>query len=384
MNHIAYIASEYAHPNLPSAGGIGSFIKTMADSLTETGINVTVFVCFAMQDRTWMDNKIKIIEIKDPATPYISPITNRIKIRNVIKKHIKLDKIDLIEAPDWEGIQAFCNFKIPLITRIHGSVSYFNQIQNIKKSKIIFFFEKLSLKISNKIIAVSEFSGKLTGEVFNIPDLKFQVIYNGIDNNKFNPSNIENDKNDNNIIYFGTLVRKKGIIELAHIFNELIKLNSKAKLYLIGKDTVDYKLKISTWKAFKDILSPIANQNVIYEGTIPYNEMSKKIANANVCVFPSFAEAFPISWLEAMSLEKPIVASSIGWAKESIVDNVSGLLEHPLNHKEYALKIAELLSNKKKAKEIGVNARKRVISYFNQKKLIEENILMYKKLTSNE
>jgi hypothetical protein len=42
---------------------------------------------------------------------------------------------------------------------------------------------------------------------------------------------------------------------------------------------------------------------VNYLGSVPYSEI-KTYTQATVCVFPSFAEALPVSWIEAMAMEK--------------------------------------------------------------------------------
>jgi hypothetical protein len=43
---------------------------------------------------------------------------------------------------------------------------------------------------------------------------------------------------------------------------------------------------------------------VNYLGSVPYSEIKTYITQATVCVFPSFAEALPVSWIEAMAMEK--------------------------------------------------------------------------------
>ncbi|MFK8059989.1 MAG: glycosyltransferase family 4 protein [Polaribacter sp.] len=383
MMHIAFITTEYPHPSFSPAGGIGSFVKLMAKSLTKLNHKVTVFLCLSNNNKVWYDDEIRIVEMQAVSPSILSPFKNRFKFNTVIKKYISKDKIDIIEAPDWEGMHAFCNFKIPLITRIHGSVTYFNFLQGIKKPRLLYYLEKKAIKKSQYVIAVSNFSGELTEKVFSIKNFRFKTIYNGIDTNAFK---IENRENSNNldILYFGTLVRKKGVISLAHIFNELHLRNPLAKLILIGKDSVDFLEKTSTWEVMKTILSPSALNQIVYKGVIPYEKMSAEIAKCAVCVFPSYAEAFPISWLEAMAMQKPIVASSIGWAKESIKNKHSGLLEHPENYIEFAKKINKLLTDKELASELGVNARKRVLHLFDQDKLVKENINMYKQVLSNE
>lgn len=383
MIHIAYITTEYPHPDLSPAGGIGSFIKMMATSLLENGYQVTIFLCLSDRDHTWYDNAVRIVEIKAVTPSRFGPIKNRFRIRNRIKQHIKKDHIDIIEAPDWEGIHAFCNFNIPLITRIHGSVTYFNHLQGIQKPRLLYYLEKWAIKQSKKVIAVSQFSGEVTEEVFSFPHLPFETIYNGIDTTIFEPSQGSlSDKQ--NILYFGTLVRKKGMISLAHIFNLLHTINPKATLTLIGKDTIDYVENTSTWEVMKSILTPSALEQVDYKGVVPYHEMSQAISQCNICVFPSFAEAFPISWLEAMAMQKPIVASSIGWANESIEDAESGLLEFPESHNAFAKKINKLLSDKTLASKMGRNARERVARLFDQNKLVTQNINMYKRVLNGK
>src|SRR5680860_459149 len=93
------------------------------------------------------------------------------------------------------------------------------------------------------------------------------------------------------------------------------------------------------------LFSPKALKNVTYVGAVTYSEIKKHIAQATVCVFPTFAEALPVSWLEAMAMQKPIVASNIGWAKEMIDEGVDGFLVNPKEHETYATKIVELLED---------------------------------------
>ena len=167
------------------------------------------------------------------------------------------------------------------------------------------------------------------------------------------------------ILYFGTLIRKKGLLELPFIFNEVIKKNPNAKLILVGKDAFDIATKSSsTWQLMMPLFDEKAFENVFYPGSVPYTEIKKKIQEATLCVFPTFAEALPVSWLEAMAMQKAIVASNIGWAKEVIDDGINGFLEHPKNHAIFADKIVTLLNDKKLQNSFGTQAREKIISSF--------------------
>ena len=99
---------------------------------------------------------------------------------------------------------------------------------------------------------------------------------------------------------------------------------------------------------------------------------------------PSFAEAFPMTWLEAMTLEKKLITSNIGWAKELMIDNVTGYMINPNNTNDFVDKIELLLSDNLNNKIMATNARKRILNHFSIEKFIEENIDFYKSVLQNE
>jgi glycosyltransferase involved in cell wall biosynthesis len=184
----------------------------------------------------------------------------------------------------------------------------------------------------------------------------------------------------NTILYFGSLIRKKGLLELPLIFNEVIQKNPEAKLVLVGKDVPDIiSGNVSTWQMMQKLFSVKAMANVTYLGSVDYNTIKTDIQMAGICVFPSFAEALPVSWLEAMAMKKGIVASNIGWGKEVVEDGKSGFLVHPKEHQLFADKINLLLENDDLAKQMGESARQRIEAIFDIDKIVDENIQFYKK-----
>ncbi len=206
----------------------------------------------------------------------------------------------------------------------------------------------------------------------------FQTIHNGIDVSQFEPSTSESNQN---ILYFGTLTRKKGVLELPLIFNEVIQSNPQAQLILVGKDTSDiFTGNTSTWNLMQPLFDAKAIQNVTYLGSVPYADMKKQIQMASVCVFPTFAEALPVSWIEAMAMEKPIVASNIGWADEIIDDGKDGFLVHPKNHQQFAHQINAVLSQPELQNKMGAMSRKKVVQKFSNSVIAEQTVDFYQKI----
>lgn len=129
----------------------------------------------------------------------------------------------------------------------------------------------------------------------------------------------------------------------------------------------------------QELFSPKAIGNVTYLDGVSYSEIKKHIAQATICVFPTFAEALPVSWLEAMAMEKPIVASNIGWAKEMIDDGVDGFLVNPTAHATYAAKIVALLEDRELQKQFGTAAKQKVAQKFSVEIVTQQSMAFYEK-----
>lgn len=375
--HIAFLTTEYPHPSLPAAGGIGSFVKSMADALTTQQHLVTVFlISNQLDDKIWNDGAVKIIQIGTPEKNKFSFLFNRLKIAHVIKQNVFSSQIDLLECPDWEGWHAFVKVKIPIITRIHGSVSYFNHLENKTRSRLMYFLERRALMRSDAIIAVSNFAGQLTEQLFRTGK-SYKVIYNGVDMQKFKPVTPVQGS-DGTILYFGSLMRKKGCLEIPYIFNKVVAQRPNSRLILTGKDTIDHVSGLSVWEMMQKEFSPVALPRVKYTGAVPYQEMQQLIAESEVCIFPSYAETFGLTTIESMAMEKAVVVSDLPWNREIVENNISGFLVNPSNHREYSEKITTLLNYPELKREMGKNARLLVDDFFDQKKIIHTNIEMYK------
>jgi glycosyltransferase involved in cell wall biosynthesis len=377
---IAFLTPEYSHSKTGPSGGIGTSIKNLALELLSQGCSVRVLVYDQKEDGFFEDRGIQIQQIRNVKIKGLSWFLTRKKLEKIINTLYDQNQIDIVEAPDWTGITSFISpKKCPIVIRLHGSDTYFCHLDQRPVKWINKFHEKRALQKADGLISVSHFTADKTNEVFELSK-KFTIIQNGINTSLFVP-NINSKHNENkSILYFGSLIRKKGLLELPLIFNEVIKINSTAKLILIGKDVADISSgNTSTWQMMQELFTEKAIANVVYLGSIPHTEIKERIEQASVCVFPSFAEALPVSWLEAMAMKKAIVASNIGWGKEVIEDGVSGFLVHPTQHQLFAKKLTLLLGNNDLAQQIGKKARERIEMVFNIDKITAQNILFYKK-----
>ena len=377
---IAFLTPEYPHSKIKHAAGIGTSIKNLAVALAAKGVAITVFVYGQNTAEVFEDEGVTIHLIANKHYRFGKWFFYRKYIENYVNKAIKETGIQLLEAPDWTGITAFMNFCVPLIIRFHGSDTYFCHLEQRKQKRKNYWFEKLAVMKAKAFIAPTVFAGNLTAQLFNVLPNKVTTIHNGLQLNKF-INNQPEVYEEGVLLYIGTLIRKKGVLELPEIFHRVREACPNAKLILIGSDSGDVQTgNSSTWKLLQSELSEEDKEAVTYLGKIPYEQVQEFIKRAHVCIFPTFAETLGMVTIESMALQKPVVNSNIGWSQELMEDGKSGFLVHPNAHEAYAATIVRVLQDRHLSKNMGQEARKYVEKYFDIATIAEQNIEFYKKM----
>ena len=109
--------------------------------------------------------------------------------------------------------------------------------------------------------------------------------------------------------------------------------------------------------------------NFHWLGKFPWNEYPEKVrqflTEIDIYALATGIDTTPLSCREAMSMEKPIVASNIGGIPEMIYDGKTGFLVDEGNADQWIEKISFLLKNKNTAKEMGRAAKQLIIEKFN-------------------
>jgi len=381
--NIGFILTEYPHPKVTShCGGIGTATHNIVLGLLKKRHNVHVFVYGQDKTESFTEGRFTLYKIAQNKYNFGGWYLYRKNLNKFINQVVANEKINILEVPDWGGITAFMRFKVPIVLRLHGSDTYFCHLEKRKQKRKNYFFEKTAYKSADAIVSVSQYALEITEQLFKIKKTA-SVIPNGLFLDNF-VSSKQFKTNKNTILYFGSLVRKKGVLELAFIFNELIELNPKAQLIVVGRDVKDSIEKKSTLQLLKNKLSIKARENFIYKGVLSYDKVRDEIAKATVCVFPSLAETFGMVTIEAMALKKGIVNTNYPWAKEIMINNETGYLEDPKNHKIYAEKINTLLNDETLRLTFGKNSFNHVLANFSMDNLIDKNITFYKKVIGYE
>jgi glycosyltransferase involved in cell wall biosynthesis len=101
-------------------------------------------------------------------------------------------------------------------------------------------------------------------------------------------------------------------------------------------------------------------------------DVADVITASDVVCLTSRSEATPIALIEAMALERPVVAPAVGGVDEVVVDGETGLLVREPDPREFAASLDELARNRSHARALGKAGRTRYESLFTVERMVDE------------
>lgn len=232
---------------------------------------------------------------------------------------------------------------------------------------------KRSCDNSDIIITVSDNSKKEIMEYFNMPERKIRIVPNGVDLNFYKPIRNVNVIKKYKIekpyfLYIGTLEPRKNIPNLIRAFNILLqKLNKKDIILVIGGR--------KGWRydeIYKCVEELKLEDDVLFLGYVPIEDMPALYTQAISFVFPSLYEGFGIPPLEAMACGTPVIASNTSSLPEVVGD--AGMLVNPYDIEELSnamMKIYEDNHFREKLKSLSLDRSKQFTWINAANKLLE-------------
>lgn len=383
--HIGFLTPEYPHSKVSYSAGIGTSLKNLIDSMVQLGCKISLFVYNQSEFEYIEEGNLTIHLLKNIAKWPLPWLENRKRINRYVQYYVITEKIDLIEVPDWTGISAMMKFSCPVVCRLHGSDGFFCFLENRKQKLKNRYLEKFALSTVDAIISPNDFTLLTTQKVFGIRKVKKLGIINlGIDLRSFADPDLEGFE-EKTVYYIGTLIRKKGVFMLPSIFEEILKIEPKAKFIFIGNDSPDvFSGSKSTWKLLKKEFSENVLNQVEYLGKINYSDIISHLKKANVCVFPSMAETTGMVTLEAMAMGKAVIASNEDWSQAIIENGVNGFRIDPQDATTFASVVCDLLNNSEKVKKVGYEARMKIENEFDARIIAQKNLTFYQELVSGD
>ena len=241
--------------------------------------------------------------------------------------------------------------KVPIIVHTpHGHVfwGYFNRL----KTSAFVFFERLTARITDRIITLTEQEKKEHLRFAIASEGEFTVIHSGVDLTGFSNAKVDAPE----------MRKKLGIPEESFVVGTVGRLTPvKGHRYLIEAAAELVRQKTDILFVFLgdgELLNDLTEMasalgikdHVKFLGWRP--DVADVMATFDIFVLPSLNEGMGKVLVEAMAMAKPIIASNVGGIHDLITDGENGLLVSPADHEAIADAILSLYRDPAKTKRL--------------------------------
>lgn len=194
---------------------------------------------------------------------------------------------------------------------------------------------------------------------------KWEVIYNGVDCEKFSPPKQLRRGGKKRLLYVGRISIEKGVDTLIKALEMVKDEDFWEYCTLVGKERNIFSY-LNLSKKLADKLTIIGHKDV---QLIP-----KIMQEHDILIFPSkVGESFGMVAIEAMACGLPVIGSGVGGSREVVIDGCNGLEFSIAEPQDLANKIKQLCCDNNLYYKLSTNAREDVLKRFSLKRFIDES-----------
>ncbi len=283
--------------------------------------------------------------------------------------------------PAWIGFWAWKmlpeSARPSLVTSFHGfySVNAYSSIMT--KGQVV--------------VAVSETISQHILQHYKIDPEKIRLIHGGFAIESFSPDRVSSarvealrsawlkgQKYDSTIILPGRLSHLKGQDILIEALSNIHDYNFICLLVGDTQENSSYTKKLREMIRVRGL-----EDKVLLVGHC--SDMPAALMLADIVVSASSAqpEAFGKVAIEAMAMEKPVVATAHGGSLETIVDKKTGWLIPPLDPQALAVTLVKAMDSPEMCRQMGRAGRRYAVEHFTAQRMCEKTLEAYDELCRN-
>jgi len=237
--------------------------------------------------------------------------------------------------------------------------------------------ERAGTYVADKVAVVSKALKHEIMWMYNVPDWKVSVVYNGVALHQFDgwldPGRIKNQYNigamDPTVLFVGRMVYQKGPDLLVEAIPYMLSYYPNAKFLFVG----DGEMKASVECRAHELNVAHATRFVGLKTGMDLIDIYRA---CDVVCIPSRNEPFGIVVLEAWSAGKPVVVTVNGGPNEFVWHEVNGLKIYP-NPNSVAWGLGTLFTNFEWGRWMGQNGRTAVESAFTWDSVADDLLPIY-------
>lgn len=202
-----------------------------------------------------------------------------------------------------------------------------------------------------------------------VPEARLSVVPNCIALPEPAPARLARDE-PLTVLFLGKISVSKGAVVFVQAAEQLLRPgNARLRFRMVG-DVLDIERNITfidnphgVRQQIDQLLqNPWCRDAITIAGSLEGDTKWREYARADIFVAPSYAEAFPLTLLEAMSMGLPVVATNVGAIRETLTPRQQAFMVEPGDSAALADRIATLSADSALRAELGSENRRLVES----------------------
>ena len=291
-----------------------------------------------------------------------------VSVKNYIEQVIKEFQPDVIHLNASVGGSAFVFllmmnlFNVPIIL-----TAYSPYLLEGKFSPII---EKIISKV-DRVCCISNWVLNEMKQYLPLFQEKFRLVYCGLSMPEVSPLPLS--FSDPILLVLGRLSKEKGFDVAIKAFSLLKKQGSSARLLIAGGGVERPELE-------KLVVDLGLSSSVTFKGVLTQEQALSVFNQATIVIVPSIIESFGLVILEAMQMQRPVIASRVEGIPEVVVDGETGILVPMRDPHSLCNAIEDILRAPDKGIHMGINGRSRAEKAFSLHSYVLQYEELYKEL----
>lgn len=304
-----------------------------------------------------------------------------------LERLIRARSVNLLHArsraPAWSALWAARAARIPFVTTFHGAYSAGSAAKRLYNSVML---------RGDAVIANSQWTADHIASTYAFRPKRLVVIPRGVDLDRFDPAHVSHDRvldlrrswgareSDVLILLPGRITRWKGQLVLVEALATILR-NGYGSFHAVlagdaqGRDSYLAEVRQSIERTG-------LGERVTIAGHV--DDMPAAYRTADIVVSASTnPEAFGRVAAEASAMERPVVATDHGGARETVVPGESGLLVPPADKSALAAAFEQLLKAGAEARRaMGARGREHIARNFSLARMTADTLALYRELTA--
>lgn len=357
-------------------GGVNTFSAITAPGFARVPDVEIIYAVLANQPSGWFFDRMQQLGFKLHWIPCFKPPDVGVlwRIRDFAKRH----HIDVIQTNGYRGdfyarsMLELGLARLPTVIIKHGLPACRSSL-----NRLYSWVDKWPIRAATRVIAVDRFTFDSLGQVWKVSEERLKLVHNPAPSFVQPPDEVVKllahqlslEKDIPLVLFLGRIEREKGIFELLQAHKNMYEDDKPFYLLIVGDGSIrEDVMRFSLTIPSAQYLRWVGPQLDI----VPY------LALCNIFVLPSYSEGLPFSLLEAMSAEKPVIATHVGGIPDAVAHNVNGILIEPKQVNALVQAISFLLKNTDIASQMGVRGREIALCQFSLFSAVEEICEIYR------